>query len=98
MFISLCVNIITPCDPLVLLISLFLVLAEYPVKNLLEEAKKLQQYLWARRLPAELSTVTKKALEIEHGLVSAQLQKSGDDQVTGEELEKVGPLSFNGPE
>ncbi|XP_067935213.1 ribosome assembly protein METTL17, mitochondrial-like isoform X2 [Watersipora subatra] len=61
----------------------------YSVNNVLVEAKKLQQYLWARQVPPESSTVQKRIREREHQLLYARLQKTDDDMLTPEEFEKV---------
>ena len=61
---------------------------EYPI-NKIEEAKKLQQYLWARRIPPEHSAVFHAAKKIEHRVIAARLQNAEDGLLSAEELEKV---------
>ena len=78
------------CMSLTRMVKFMTVLLEYPVKNLNEEAKKLEQYLWCRRVPPENHEVKRTVMEIEHRLMSAKLQKTDDGKLSSEEVEKVG--------
>lgn len=61
------------------------------MKSVAEECKKLNQYLWSRKVPPEQADVAKRSKEIEAGLASRRLQKQSDtDDLTDAEIEKVG--------
>jgi len=69
--------------------SLFLTLLEYPINNVLAEAKKMRRHLWNKRVPMEQDEMKKIGQELEYKLTSAKLQQTNSELLNEEEIEKV---------